>query len=107
MLLVAQGRRLAGRPAGNERIGALLDLPGDQILKCPLVDGAAPKRRDESDAGALEHRLSSGGDRIAATIQPPRPTGNKGGRLSKGESRRQTNLTKRVNIEPFHRVMRS
>src|SRR5579883_3502519 len=44
MLLMAQDRRFAGRPAGDEPMAPLLDLPIDEVLKGTLIDLAVAER---------------------------------------------------------------
>ena len=64
VLLMVQGRRLAGGTHGGQAVGALLDVPIDQLEQRREVDLPVAERRDQRDGQAGEH-FSLGGHRGA------------------------------------------
>ena len=59
VLLVAEGRRLAGGAARHDAVRALRHVHLDELPELGLVDLAAAERRDERDDGTLEHGAHS------------------------------------------------
>src|SRR5207247_9645400 len=57
MLVVAQRRRLARRPARDDRVGAVLDVELDELLDLRLVDLAVAEWGHHRDDRALEGRF--------------------------------------------------
>jgi hypothetical protein len=49
VLVVTQGRRLAGGPAGDQSVGAVTDVEFDQLPELRLVDLAVPEGGDHRD----------------------------------------------------------
>src|SRR4051794_40145122 len=59
MLVCGQGRDLAGRPAGHQRIRAFGNLPFHEAGECVLSDTAAGKWRHQRRNRAEKHELAS------------------------------------------------
>src|SRR5882672_2742739 len=55
MLFMRECRRLAGGADGDQRVGALLDLPVDEVLEAFLVHPPVAERRDERSERTLKH----------------------------------------------------
>ena len=57
LLAVAERRRLAGRPADDDPVGAVLDEEGRKLAESLEVDCAVrPERRDHRGDDGTEHR---------------------------------------------------
>src|SRR5207237_8162024 len=60
VLVLAQRRRLAGRPAGDDAVGAVTDVELDELAQLRLVDATLAERGDQRDERPLERRLAHG-----------------------------------------------
>src|SRR3569832_2350541 len=70
MLVVAQGRTLAGRADRHQAVRALRDLPLHEIAKRLLVDRPVFERGDQGGEGAAEAGLGGHDTTISKTIRP-------------------------------------
>jgi len=55
MFLRAKSRDLARRPARDERVAALIDLPGDEITEYRFIDSSRRKRGHEGGYRTEKH----------------------------------------------------
>ena len=76
VLVMAEGRRFAGRAAGHQAVGALVDLPVDEVSESLLVDRAVVERRDQRDERSVEHGFLREAFNSQRTIQAPAAPGN-------------------------------